>query len=104
MASKMIACTSRVYKKGSTGINIKGRDFYDLIWYMQKETIPNEDVFKGIEKDTKSMFEELDDIVEKIKTTDLLIDLEPLFENNEFIRDWCKNFHSFYEKYRKFYK
>lgn len=104
MASKMVACISRIYKKGNTGVSIKGRDFYDLIWYMQKRVSPNEEVFKSIGSSKEKVFEELDGIVENIKTRDLLIDLEPLFESNEFIVDWCKSFHEFYGRYREFYK
>jgi predicted nucleotidyltransferase component of viral defense system len=103
MAGKMIACISRVYKKGNTGVSIKGRDFYDLIWYMQKGVSPNEKVFRSIDSNKKEVFEKLDNIVKDIKSKDLLIDLEPLFENHQFIVDWCDNFHEFYNKYRKSY-
>ena len=104
MASKMAACISRVYKKGDSGVSIKGRDFYDLIWYMQKKVSPNEKVFKSFDISKEEIFKELDSIVKGIKTRDLLIDLEPLFENNTFIVSWCNNFHEFYNKYRDFYR
>ncbi len=41
MAGKMIACLERNFKKG-TQSNIKGRDFYDLLWFMQQGTRPLE--------------------------------------------------------------
>ncbi len=104
MAGKMIACISRVFKKGDTGVSIKGRDFYDLIWYMQKRVSPNEKVFKAIDSNKDKVFKKLDNMIKDIKSKDLLIDLEPLFENNKFIIDWCNNFHNFYDKYREFYK
>ena len=104
MAGKMLACINRVYRKGDTGVSIKGRDFYDLVWYMQKEITPNEYVFKDFGKSKDDIFKELDDIVLKIKTKDLLIDLEPLFESNIYIKEWCNNFHDLYNKYRGIYK
>ena len=104
MAGKMLACINRVYRKGDTGVSIKGRDFYDLVWYMQKEITPNEYVFKDFGKSKDDIFKELDDIVLKIKTKDLLIDLEPLFESNIYIKEWCNNFNDLYNKYRGIYK
>lgn len=104
MAGKMIACISRVFKKGDSGVSIKGRDFYDLIWYMQKRVSPNEKVFRAIDSSKDQVFKKLDNMIKDIKSKDLLIDLEPLFENNKFIVDWCNNFHKFYNRYREFYK
>jgi predicted nucleotidyltransferase component of viral defense system len=103
MAGKMIACISRVFKKGDSGVSIKGRDFYDLIWYMQKRVSPNEKVFRAIDSNKDKVFKKLDNMIKDIQAKDLLIDLEPLFENNKFIIAWCNNFHKFYNKYRKFY-
>jgi predicted nucleotidyltransferase component of viral defense system len=104
MAGKMIACISRVFKKGDSGVSIKGRDFYDLIWYMQKRVSPNEKVFRAIDSSKDQVFKKLDSMIKDIKSKDLLIGLEPLFENNKFIVDWCNNFHKFYNRYREFYK
>jgi len=103
MSTKMLACIFRIFRKGDTDVSIKGRDFYDLIWYMQKGVIPNEDVFKANSLTSKEAFNRIDDIVKNIKSKDLIIDLEPLFDNNIYINNWCNNFHSFYNKYRKKY-
>ncbi|MBU1085262.1 MAG: nucleotidyl transferase AbiEii/AbiGii toxin family protein [Candidatus Beckwithbacteria bacterium] len=103
MAGKINACLDRVYKKGNTGIDIKGRDFYDLIWYMNKKIIPNENQLKKNSLDIKKAFSKLDKKIVKIKSKDLLIDLEPMFVNNIFIQDWCNNFHQFYQRYREHY-
>lgn len=103
MSTKMLACIFRVFKKGNTGISIKGRDFYDLVWYMGKGVVPDERVFEKNKLSSKKVFSRIDDIVKDIKSNDLLLDLEPLFDNNMFINDWCTNFHSFYIKYRDRY-
>ncbi len=105
MASKIIACLERVFLKGDTGINIKGRDYYDLLWYMGKGVQPDKRYLASGKKKytTKSVFNELDKKIEKIKKEDLLIDLLPMFEDEAYIREWCTNFHSFYHRFRKAY-
>jgi len=40
MAGKMIACLERNFQRGRDGAFIKGRDFYDLLWFMQKGIQP----------------------------------------------------------------
>lgn len=103
MSGKMTACIDRVFKKGRTGVEIKGRDFYDLIWYMSQKISPDEKKLKDNDLSLRKAFLKLDDKINKIKSKDLLIDLEPMFVDNKFIVDWCDNFHSFYKRYRQFY-
>jgi predicted nucleotidyltransferase component of viral defense system len=102
MAGKITACLDRVYEKGKTGIVVKGRDYYDLVWYMQKGIIPNEKKLLDVNKEytLKNVFNLLNEKVAKISTRDLLTDLDPLFSEKEFIREWCKNFHEFYKRFR----
>ncbi|MBI2981697.1 MAG: nucleotidyl transferase AbiEii/AbiGii toxin family protein [Deltaproteobacteria bacterium] len=105
MAGKMIACLERVWEK--RGIKVKGRDYYDLIWYMQKGIIPNASRLARTARryTVKQAFEELDRKVKKIRSGDLLADLEPLFENLGFPKRWTLSFHeqfqALYEGYRK---
>ena len=40
MAGKMIACLERNFQRGREGAFIKGRHFYDLLWFMQKNVQP----------------------------------------------------------------
>ena len=42
MAGKMLACLERNFQKGE-GAAIKGRDFYDLLWFMQQKIRPLEE-------------------------------------------------------------
>lgn len=102
MASKITACLSRTFKKGDTGIFIKGRDFYDLIWYMQKSIEPNEKRLKHANPDynIKNVFDLLDDKIKLITFDDLYTDLSPYFEREEYIKEWCNNFHNFYNRLR----
>ncbi len=105
MAGKIIACIDRTFSKGKTQISVKGRDYYDLIWYMQKNIIPNSKRIEAYKPNfnIKKAFEELDKKTEKIKSEDLLIDLEPFFIKQEYIKTWCKNFHKLYKNFRKSY-
>ena len=102
MAGKMVACLTRVFEKGKTGVEIKGRDYYDLVWYLQKQVTPNIKKLKDADKKytLEKAWELLDQKAELISSRDLLVDLEPLFDNQVFIRDWCNNFHQIYKRLR----
>lgn len=104
MASKMIACTNRIYKKRKSGITIKGRDYYDLLWYMQNKVVPDTKLLKDNGYTTKKIFKEIGEKVEKITSKDLLTDLIALHPDTIYIKDWCKNFHTMYaELYKEQY-
>lgn len=105
MAGKITACLARIFKKGSSGIEIKARDFYDLVWYMQKRVEPNIKFLRDLKigNTRQIIFGKLDDKISKIKSKDLLIDLEPLFKDRIFIKDWCQNFQQIYNSARSYY-
>ena len=105
MAGKMLACVDRIFRKGTSGIEIKGRDYYDLVWFMQKGIQPDEKrlVARDPKYSVEKVFTLIDEKVAEIKPRDLLIDLEILFDDTNFIREWCSNFHDFYARYRKRY-
>ena len=94
MAGKMAACLERVWVKGKTGIKIKGRDYYDLLWYMQKGIMPNADRLKDTrgQYTVSGAFTKLDEIISKIKSSDLAADLNPLFEDGRFVQRWIATF------------
>ena len=104
MTGKIDACLNRVFKKGSTGIKVKGRDYYDLIWYMQNKVSLDEEYLKKIKLSQKEIFVALDEQVAQVDSKDLLFDLQPFFASKTYIHDWCKNFHSFYDRYRELYR
>lgn len=105
MAGKMIACLERSFFVGQEK-TIKGRDFYDLLWFMQQQIIPLE---AKLAKDGKevytiqSAFENLQEKVAKISKRELAQDLLPLFENRLFIETWLEAFHENFERFRQFY-
>jgi predicted nucleotidyltransferase component of viral defense system len=43
MAGKILACLERNFEHGRRGTQIKGRDFYDLLWFMQQHIQPLEE-------------------------------------------------------------
>lgn len=101
MAGKIGACLDRVFKKGKTGIKIKGRDYYDLIWYMQQKIIPDEAYLRDLGYGD-DVFMKLDEKVKKITPKDLLFDLQPYFVSKNYIERWCEEFWGLYERYREY--
>ncbi len=106
MAGKIIACLERNFKTGSEGIHIKGRDFYDLLWFMQQKIQPLEE---KLLKDGKKPYplpvamKILSEKITKIKVADLAVDLLPLFEQRTFIQAWLESFHENFILYSSFY-
>lgn len=102
MASKLEA----IFLRGTRGVgkNIyfeKGRDVYDLLWYMNKRIIPNFDYLSS----KKLKFKDLDDLlknlnkqISKVSDANLRDDLVPLFLNASFINNWLNNWKASYAK------
>lgn len=100
MAGKMIACISRDFKKGEKSV-IKGRDFYDLIWYLNKGIHPDAERLGDGGFTLESILAELDSKVENIKVGDLKEDLFNYFANTTYINDWCDSFKEIYSSSKK---
>jgi predicted nucleotidyltransferase component of viral defense system len=106
MAGKMLACLERNFIKGSTGAGIKGRDFYDLLWFMQQRIHPLEEKLskEGTKTYTiRSAFIELSEKINDIKIAHLAEDLLPLFEQRSFIEAWLEAFKENFGEYVKIY-
>jgi predicted nucleotidyltransferase component of viral defense system len=105
MAGKMIACLERSFFLGHEAA-IKGRDYYDLLWFMQQRVEPLEDKLAKDGKqvyDTKYVIETLREKVSTISRRQLAQDLLPLFENRAFIDAWLDAFHDNFERFSRFY-
>ena len=107
-ASKLAAILDRPQKgftveKQEEGISFKGRDFYDLIWYMERGILPNEEMLKanGI---NNSIGEVFDKISVFISQTDLRLglkkDLEALFISQNFVENFANNFEKIFQNLR----
>lgn len=106
MAGKMLACLHRVWVTGKTGAKVKGRDYFDLLWYMQHHIMPNpERLADAPEALTPwAAFENLSQKVAQIRTTDLRLDLEPLFEDGRFVQNWVGHFKENFDRLYREYK
>jgi len=106
MAGKMIACLERNFQRGREGAFIKGRDFYDLLWFMQKGIQPLEE---KLARDAKmhhtvpSAMAALKEKITGIRIDDLAVDLLPMFESRAFITSWLEHFHANFERYVRDY-
>lgn len=108
MASKLAA----IFLRGTRGVGAvtyeeKGRDIYDLLWYMNKKIVPDLDylVSKGIDvKDPRTLFDKLTIKMNKVNDENLKQDLLPLFVNRSFIENWLKNWRESYLRLLDDYK
>ncbi|MEN8173829.1 MAG: nucleotidyl transferase AbiEii/AbiGii toxin family protein [Chloroflexota bacterium] len=106
MAGKMLACLERSFQIGNTGVAVKGRDFYDLLWFMQRRIHPLEQKLEsdGAKSYTpESAMLALQGKVKTIARKDLEIDLMHLFEQRFFIETWISSFHANFEDFLQYY-
>ena len=102
MASKLAA----IFLRGTRGVGDtiyeeKGRDVYDLLWYMGKKIVPDFDYMtaKGVDiKDIKTLFDKVTIKILNNPQTDanLKQDLTPLFLDQAYIANWLKNWRESY--------
>jgi predicted nucleotidyltransferase component of viral defense system len=105
MAGKMLACLERNFQKDG-GIAIKGRDFYDLLWFMQQKIQPLEEKLAKDGRQPYTIQSAMEILVKKIaglKISDLAEDLLPLFEQRSFIEAWLEEFKENFKEYVKNY-
>ena len=108
MASKIAAIFLRGNRKvGSFVYEEKGRDIYDLLWYMDKKIVPDFDylIAKGIDvRDPRTLFDKLTLQMNKVSDENLKQDLIPLFVNLGYIENWLKNWRDSYLRLLDEYK
>ncbi|MBI4234915.1 nucleotidyl transferase AbiEii/AbiGii toxin family protein [Candidatus Peregrinibacteria bacterium] len=104
MASLMASKLAAIFLRGTRGVGKaiygeKGRDIYDLLWYMGKKVVPDFDylIAKGIDvKNPRALFDKLTLQMNKVSDNNLKQDMEPLFVNKAFIGNWLKNWRESY--------
>lgn len=102
MAGKMIACLERNFQRGRQGAFIKGRDYYDLLWFMQKGIQPLEEKLASDGEKSYTMEQAMLALKNKIagiSVADLGVDLLPMFESRSFIESWLESFHANVDRY-----
>jgi len=93
MAGKMLACIERNFVSGSA--DFKGRDFYDLLWLMEKGVKPLEEKLQKdgkISYDIYSAFATITQKINAISISALRSDLRPLFSSAQYIDAWLSSF------------
>jgi len=94
MATKIRAILSRKWEKtnkeGKVLAKVKGRDYYDLMWYLKKGVEPNLKCIEEV-KDKGELKKKLFEIVKKIDSRSIKFDLEGLIEDRNFIEDLGNN-------------
>lgn len=104
MASLMASKIAAIFLRGQRGIGTavyeeKGRDIYDLLWYMTKKIVPdlNYLMAKGIQtKDPRTLFDRLTLQMNKVNDANLKQDLTPLFVNRSYIEHWLQHWRESY--------
>lgn len=94
MATKIRAIFYRKWEKtdkqGKILVSVKGRDYFDLMWYLQKGITPNLDCLEEV-KNINGLKEKLLQIIERIDTKSIQLDLEAFIENKNFVINLGKN-------------
>lgn len=104
MSALMASKISAIFLRGTRGVGDalygeKGRDIYDLLWYMTKHIIPDLDylIAKKIDvTDVRALFDKLTIRMNSVNDINLRQDLTPLFVNQIFIENWLKNWRESY--------
>ena len=109
MASKLAA----IFLRGTRGVGEavyeeKGRDIYDLLWYMSKKIVPDLEYLKAknVEgaKDYRTLFTKLAVKMNNVSEKNLKDDLTPLFLNTRYVTNWITNWRETFFQLRDKYK
>jgi len=102
MATKINAVLHRKWektdKRGRALQKVKGRDYYDLMWYLQKGIKPNLNCVSGINNLT-SLKKTLLVSLKKADARSIRLDLESLIEDQIFVKKLSKNIKEIIEGY-----
>jgi hypothetical protein len=94
MATKIRAIlfrkSEKTDKQGKTTAKVKGRDYFDLLWYLQKGIQPNLSCIEGFEN-MKDLKEKLLEMLAGIDSQSIQLDLEALIANPSFVNNMSKN-------------
>jgi len=102
-AGKLSAILTREKIEGTVKVErFKGRDYYDLIWFLEKGFKPNWRIVSGATgMNKKDALLKLGQKIRRVSEAFLKDDLQPFFENQSFIEQFAENFHSLAGRYLK---
>ena len=102
-SGKLAAILTRETLEGKVKkARFKGRDFFDLIWFLEKKIQPNWDYLAeltGLAK--KEALKKLESKVKNVRPEFLKKDLLPFFQDSQFVTNFTKNFKSLFEDYKR---
>ena len=79
----------------------KGRDYFDLIWFMEKGVKPNWNYLAEITGLTqKQVLAKLEQKTQAVTKKMLKDDLLPFFQDQQFINQFVENFQALYQSYK----
>lgn len=101
MATKIRAILFRKWEKtdkqGKTTVKVKGRDYFDLLWYLQKGIQPNLSCIEDFDN-MKDLKEKLLAMVAGIDSRSIQLDLEALIDNPNFVKNMSRNMKAILER------
>jgi len=97
MSTKIGAVLYRKWEKaakdGEILMKVKGRDYFDLMWYLEKGIKPNMDCIKDV-KNKDELKEKLLEAVDKADSKSIELDLEVFIDKKDFTENLSKNIKS----------
>ncbi len=94
MSTKIMAIFHRKWEKtdktGKVLVKVKGRDYFDLMWYLGKGVIPNLNCIKGV-KTKEELKEKLLSIIVNLDPVSIQLDIEQFIDNDRFVKNLSKN-------------
>lgn len=101
MSTKVRAILFRKWEKtdkqGRTTVKVKGRDYFDLLWYLQKGIQPNLSCIEGFGS-MKDLKEKLLAMITTIDGKSIQLDLETLIDNPNFVKNMSNNMKAILER------
>ena len=113
MATLMASKVAAIFLRGPRGVGKalykeKGRDIYDLLWYMNNKIAPALDYLKAKNvkeaEDLRVLFDRLTIKMNEVTDENLRQDLLPFFLNRTYIENWIKNWRESYRQLLNDYK
>lgn len=105
MASKIVTILTRQRFLGKANLKvIKGRDYFDLLWFLEKNIFPNLDRVNDLLKSSYSMVELIHLLDEKVKMATTVSkqyfkqDLMPFIDNPLILDGYLENFENNYNQ------
>jgi hypothetical protein len=84
-------------KRGRTTVTVKGRDYFDLLWYLQKGIRPNLTCIEGI-NEIEALKKKLLGMISRLGSRSIQLDLEALIEDDRLAGNLGRNMKTIQER------